>query len=293
MTRVLILGVTGMLGHKLVQVLGSRFETVGTVRGSAAAYQTHPVLGGANLLGGVQAEDLDSVIRALAVSRPQAVVNCIGLIKQLPGAKDPIPSLMLNALFPHRLAQLCRAAGARLVHISTDCVFSGRKGSYTEADVSDAEDLYGRTKFLGEISGPGCLTLRTSIVGRELGTRSGLFEWFIGQRGRSVNGYAHAIYSGFTTQTLADLIADLLERRPDLEGLWHVSSEPISKYDLLQLLNRALQLEVRVNRDEAFFCDRSLDSARFRQATGFTPPSWDDMIARLADDPTPYAQLHF
>ncbi len=290
--KVLILGATGMLGHKLIQVLGGRFEAVGTVRGSVAAYQHHPVLGGLSLLGGVQAEDLDSVIRAIATARPQAVINCIGLIKQLPGAKDPLPSLTLNAVFPHRLAQLCQAAGARLVHISTDCVFSGRKGRYTESDPSDAEDLYGRTKFLGEVSGPGRLTLRTSIVGRELGTRSGLFEWFIGQRGRSVNGYARAIYSGFTTQVLADLIADLLEQHPDLEGLWQVSSEPISKYDLLQLLNQALQLGIRVNRDEAFFCDRSLDSTRFRQATGFTPPSWEDMIARLAHDPTPYSQLH-
>jgi dTDP-4-dehydrorhamnose reductase len=289
--KLMVLGTTGMLGHKLLQVLDGRFDLTGTVRGSAGAYRGHPLLGQATLLGGVQAEDFDSVVRTFAAVRPDAVVNAIGLIKQLPGAKDPLPSLTLNSLFPHRLAQLCQAAGARLIHISTDCVFSGRKGRYTEADVADAEDLYGRTKFLGEVAGPGCLTLRTSIIGRELATRSGLIEWFLAQRGGRVKGYARAIYSGLTTLVLAELIGHVLAQFPQLEGVWQVSSEPISKYELLQLANRACQAGVTIERDEATVCDRSLCGDRFRQATGYMAPTWPEMISGLAADPTPYEAI--
>ncbi len=286
---ILVLGATGMLGHKLLQVFSqSSLDAMGTVRGSAKTYANHPILGSMNLVGGVRAEDLDSVVHVLAAIRPDAVVNCIGIIKQLPAAKDPLQSIAVNALFPHRLAQLCQAAGVRLIHISTDCVFSGRKGRYTEEDVSDAEDLYGRTKFLGEVAGPGCLTLRTSIIGRELANRASLIEWFIGQRGKTVSGYAQAIYTGLSTLTIAGVIIDVLERHQDLCGLWHVSSEAISKYDLLNLVNQEFDLGVTIMRDETFVCDRSLDSTRFREATGYRPPSWRAMISEMASDPTPY-----
>jgi dTDP-4-dehydrorhamnose reductase len=208
----------------------------------------------------------------------------VGVIKQLPAAKAPIPSISINALFPHRLAQLCQACGARLVHVSTDCVFSGRKGRYTEDDPSDAEDLYGRTKFLGEVAGPGCLTLRTSIIGRELDRRTSLIEWFLSQRGRTVTGYARAIYTGLTTRALSELIGDILERHPDMSGLWHAASDPISKYDLLELVNRALSLGITLQRDESLVCDRSLDSTRLRKAIGYQPPSWPEMVRQLAGD---------
>ncbi len=288
--KILVLGATGMLGHKVLQGLGARHEITGTVRDAAGLYRDHPVLGGARLLGGVTADDLGTVERAIATTAPDAVINGIGVIKQLPAAKDPIPSLSINALFPHRLARLCAAAGARLVHISTDCVFSGRKGAYVETDPSDAEDLYGRTKFLGEVAADGCLTLRTSIIGRELQGRHGLVEWFLGQRGGTARGFARAIYTGFTTQALTDLVAELLERHPDVQGLWHAASNPISKYDLLGLVNEAFGLGVRIERDEDFACDRSLDGSRLRAATGFEPPDWPAMIERMAADPTPYDQ---
>jgi dTDP-4-dehydrorhamnose reductase len=248
-------------------------------------------MGGMRLHGYVQVEAFDSVIGALAAVRPAAVINCVGLIKQLPSAKSPLPAIGINAHFPHRLARLCQATGARLIHISTDCVFSGRRGRYTEDDPSDAEDLYGRTKFLGEVGGPACLTLRTSIIGRELRGQVALLEWFLQQRGRTVKGYARAIYTGVTTRTLAGVMADLLERHPDLSGLWQVASEPISKYELLQLVNRAFGLGATIERDESFVCDRSLDGSRFRQATGWQPPSWPQMVQELADDPTPYGTL--
>jgi dTDP-4-dehydrorhamnose reductase len=286
--RVLILGAAGMLGHKLCQEFRSRFDTWATVRSGARALGDRGILDAGRLLSGVEATDFDGVVRAAAAVRPEAVVNCIGIIKQLHEAKDPIPSITVNALFPHRLAQLCRACGARLVHISTDCVFSGRKGGYAEDDPSDAEDLYGRTKFLGEVAGPGCLTLRTSIIGRELATRNGLIEWFLSNRGGRVKGFRRAVYTGLTTRAMARIIADLLESHPGLEGLYQVASEPITKYDLLKLVNDAYTAGVGIEPDEQFACDRSLDGSRFREATGFRPPAWPEMIEDMRRDPTPY-----
>ena len=240
------------------------------------------------MAGGVEVFDFDSVVRVLADVQPQVIINCIGIVKQLPTAHDPVISLAVNSLFPHRLMNLCRASRARLIHISTDCVFNGRRGRYTEADVSDAEDLYGRSKYLGEVDAPGCLTLRTSIIGRELQTASGLVEWFLSRRGQTVKGYRQAIYSGFTTQALARIIADVIERQPELSGVYQVSSEPITKYDLLQLIRAEMNLPITIEADDTVRIDRSLNSARFRSVTGFTPPAWHEMIREMAHDATPY-----
>ena len=286
--RVLILGAAGMLGHKLCQMLSARFDTFATLRGLPRDLARYGLIEPARLLGGVDAADFDSIVRAVAQVGPAAVINCIGIIKQLPTAKDPIVSIAANSLLPHRLGNLCRAVGARLVHISTDCVFSGRKGMYCEDDPADAEDLYGRSKLLGEVAGPGCLTLRTSIIGRELCTQSGLVEWFLGNRGGRVRGFTRAIYTGLTTRALAEVISTVLERHPQLEGLWQVSSEPIDKCALLRLINEAYGAEVEIVADDQFACDRSLDSTRFRRAIGWQPPAWPAMIADLRSDPTPY-----
>lgn len=288
--RVLILGGAGMLGHKLWQVYRQRFDTWVTVRGHPRDYAMYQLFDPERMIGGVDAFDFDAVVRALATVRPDAIVNCIGIIKQLPTAKDPFISLTVNSLFPHRLANLCTAAGIRLIHISTDCVFSGRKGMYTETDISDAEDLYGRSKFLGEVATPGCLTLRTSIIGRELASTSGLVEWFLSNRGGKVRGFTRAIYSGFTTQALAAIIADVLERHTDLSGVYQVSSDPINKYDLLCLLRDIMHISIEIEPYDGVVLDRSLDSSRFRAAVGFIPTSWPDMLQDMTADPTPYEQ---
>ena len=290
--RVLILGGAGMLGHKLCQRYRDRFDTWVTVRTGYRDYARYGIFDPERTISGVDAASFDSVVRAMAEVRPDAVINCIGIIKQLKTAKDPVVSLSTNSLFPHRLANLCRASGARMLHISTDCVFSGRKGRYTEADISDAEDLYGRTKFLGEVDAPGCITLRTSIVGRELSTASGLIEWFLSNRGGKVRGFTRAVYTGFTTVALADIIADLLENHPQLTGLYQVSSEPIRKLDLLTLVNKTYSLDIQIEPDAELVCDRSLNSSRFRLATGFAPPTWAGMVEEMHRDPTPYQDLH-
>ena len=288
--RILILGGTGMLGHKLWQVCQERFDTWVTVRSSYRRYAHYGLFRPNRVLEGVDVFDFDSVIRTLATVQPDVVINCIGIIKQIPAAKDPIISLMVNSLFPHRLAILCQATTARLIHVSTDCVFSGRKGMYTEDDVPDAEDLYGRSKLLGEVIGPGCLTLRTSIIGRELSSINGLVEWFLSNRGGHVQGYTNAIYTGFPTLILAQIIADVLEHHPDLSGLYHVSSEPISKYALLCLLHDAYQVSIEIESFPGVRVDRSLDSSRFRAVTGFVPLPWPAMVQAMATDPTPYEE---
>ena len=286
--RVLVLGGAGMLGHKVCQVFRQRFDTWATVLPGYRAPGGYQILADDHLLDSVDAFQLDTVVRAMAEVKPDAVINCIGIIKHLRAAKDPIVSLTINSLFPHQLANLCRASGARMVHMSTDCVFSGRKGMYTEDDVSDAEDLYGRTKFMGEVDAPGCFTIRTSIIGRELDTANGLIEWFLAQKGGKVRGFRRAIFTGYTTDALARIIADVLENHPQLSGVYHVSSDPINKFDLLSLVNETYGLGIRIEPESEFVCDRSLDSSRFRSATGVQPPAWEEMIQEMHHDPTPY-----
>jgi dTDP-4-dehydrorhamnose reductase len=289
--KVLILGGSGMLGHKLWQNFSRRFDTFVTFRQPANAYARLGLFDSARSLGGVSATDFDGVTRAFAEVRPDAVVNCIGIVKQDAAAKDPLASIAVNALFPHRLAVLARAAGARLIHLSTDCVFSGRAGNYSESDAPDAADLYGRTKLLGELDGPGALTLRTSMIGRELSGAHGLVEWFLSQRGGRVRGFRRAVFSGFTTLALADILADVIERRPELQGVWNVAAEPINKLDLLTLVRDSYGLDVEIEPDESFVCDRSLDARRFREAAEFAPLDWPEMVERMRRDSTPYEEI--
>jgi dTDP-4-dehydrorhamnose reductase len=288
LASVLILGATGMLGHKLVQVMGERFDTWSAVRGGPNALSPYGITEEARVIPGVDAADPDSVVRAIARSRPDVVLNAVGIIKQLPEANDPLAAVSINSLFPHRLASLCDAAGARLIHVSTDCVFSGRKGGYTEGDVPDAEDLYGRSKLLGEVQRPPHLTLRTSIIGRELASANGLVEWFLANAGGRVQGYRNAIYTGLTTIELARLTAEIIDKQPHLDGLYHVSAEPISKHDLLVLLREAFGAAIEIEPFEDPPVDRSLDSTRFREAARYAPPDWNQLVADMASDAGPY-----
>ncbi|PYS46229.1 MAG: NAD(P)-dependent oxidoreductase [Acidobacteria bacterium] len=289
--RVLILGGGGMLGHKLAQVLAEGFDVYATVRQTSQAYVRHELFDPSRLLSHVSAQDTDSILRAIERARPEVIVNCVGIVKQDAAAKDPLTSISINALFPHKLAGICRAASIRLVHLSTDCVFSGRKGNYDENDVSDAEDLYGRTKFLGEVSGELCLTLRTSMIGRELQGAHGLVEWFLSQEGKTVRGFRRAVFSGFTTLELARIVAKVIDERPAMHGVWHVAAEPINKFDLLSLIKEVYGLKVKIEPDESFVCDRSLNAGRFWQTVNSAPKPWPQMIEEMQKDSTPYAEI--
>jgi dTDP-4-dehydrorhamnose reductase len=280
--RVLILGGDGMLGHRLLRHLRTRHEVRVTLRQDPEAYRRFGLFDEGNASYGVDARDQSGLERVIAGFRPEALVNCVGIVKQRDEAVTSIPSIEINALLPHRLALLARAASCRLVHMSTDCVFSGRRGNYREVDLPDAEDLYGRSKLLGEVDQPGSITLRTSIVGTELLRKTGLLEWFLSQRGGRISGYRKAIFTGFSTQEMARIIEKLLVEHPQASGLYHVSSDPISKYDLLSQLNQALNLGTTIEPQDAFYCDRSLDSTRFRTEFNYRPPQWSEMIVELA-----------
>jgi dTDP-4-dehydrorhamnose reductase len=277
-----------MLGHKLWQTLSERFDARVTFRRAPALDARFGLFDPARSIDGVSAHDFDGVVRAFALARPEVVVNCVGIVKQDAAAKDPYQSIAVNALFPHRLARACAAAGARLIHLSTDCVFTGRRGNYKESDASDAEDIYGRTKWLGEVDYENCLTIRTSMIGRELEGAHGLVEWFLSQRGKTVRGFRRAVFSGFTTGALAAIIGDIIADRRDLRGVRHVAAEPINKFDLLTLVRDAFESDIEIEPDETFVCDRSLDGSRFGRETGFAPPAWGEMIERMARDATPY-----
>jgi len=293
LTKILILGAAGMLGHKLCQRLpGQGYEVVATVRQTRERYAPYKeVFGQTRLVEGIDAMNFESLAALVKKEKPFAVVNCVGLIKQHRDAENRLLAIALNSYLPHRLDALCADEGARLVHFSTDCVFSGHKGQYRESDLSDAEDVYGRSKYLGETEGPAgdSVTMRSSIIGRELiGPKHGLFEWFLGQRGKRIGGFTKAIYTGFTTIEMARIVARVLDAKQALRGVYQVASAPISKFDLLALLREigAYPVEIDGNRD--FACDRSLVMDRFTDATGYVAPAWKPMLEEMIADPTPY-----
>ena len=279
--KVLVLGAAGMLGNAVFRVFSDAedCEAWGTVRdGRAAAHFAAEVR--PRLLAGVDVLDQDALVRLLDRVRPAVVINCVGLVKQLAEADDPLAALPVNALLPHRLAHLCALTGARLIHVSTDCVFSGRKGGYRESDEADAADLYGRSKLLGEVDYPHAVTLRTSIIGRELASAHGLIGWFLAQQG-SVRGFTRAIFSGLPTAELARVMERFVLPRPDLRGVYHVVADPISKHDLLQLVNREYGRGLEIRADDQLRIDRSLDGTRFREATGYVAPPWPRLVAEM------------
>jgi dTDP-4-dehydrorhamnose reductase len=279
--RVMVLGVTGMLGNAMFRVFSNSHDSAvfGTARGKSSR-QYFPDNLSSRIIVGVDAENQDSLVSAFALVRPDVVVNCIGLVKQLADANNPLLAVPINTLLPHRLAALCQVAGARLIHISTDCVFSGIKGNYLETDFPDADDLYGRSKLLGEVDYPHAITLRTSIIGHELSGNRSLLNWFLAQQG-SVKGFARAIFSGFPTIELSTVVRDVVIPRKDLHGLYHVSAEPINKSDLLQLVAKTYGKNIDIIPDDSLVIDRSLNSDRFKKATGYQPPGWPDLVERM------------
>lgn len=279
--RVLVLGAYGMLGHQLLSGLQNDLDMYGTCRSVSNGYFSNKNV---HIVPGVDAERLDTVERAISSIGPRVVINCIGIVKQKKEARDPIKSIYINALFPHLLNGICSKNDARLIHFSTDCVFSGKKGRYSFSDASDAEDLYGRTKSLGELTSERSLTIRSSIIGPELGTRNGLLEWFVGQRGKAVSGYKNAIYSGLTTLEMTKVVSMMIDEHPDIHGIWQVASSPISKYELLSMINERMGLGITIEPEYSIKCDRSLDGSEFSKATGYQPPSWSEMINDLAKD---------
>jgi dTDP-4-dehydrorhamnose reductase len=276
--KVLVIGASGMIGSTVLRVLSEKkdWDVFGSVRDQRVMRFFTPKVA-EHLLFGVDVENSDSLIRVLDSIRQEIVINCAGITKHKSLAEDPLAFVPINTLMPHKLAGLCKLADARLIHISSDCVFSGNKGNYTEDDFPDALDMYGKSKALGEVDYPHAITLRTSTIGHEIQTKFGLLDWFLSQHD-SCLGYAKAFFSGMPTVVLAQIIRDIVIPRPDLAGLYHISSDRVSKYDLLKLIAEAYDKKIDIFPDETFKIDRSLDSSRFNVATGYVAPKWPELI---------------
>lgn len=276
--RILVVGVTGMLGSTMFKFFSESPALVvyGTARVERSKCYFSDKLT-SRIIIGVDVANHDSLVEAFAVVRPNVVVNCVGLVKQLAEANNPLQAVPINTLLPHRLAALCQLSGARLVHISTDCVFSGAKGNYLESDFPDAYDLYGRSKLLGEVDYQHAITLRTSIVGHELSGHRSLVNWFLAQQG-SVKGFTRAIFSGMPTVELARIVCDFVLPRPQLHGLYHVAAIPINKFDLLKLIAQTYKKDIEIIPSDELVIDRSLNAERFKKATGYTPPEWPALV---------------
>ncbi len=280
--KILILGGNGMLGHQFLRAWQGRHDVRVTLHHQPSDYAAD-LFTSSNSYYGIDVSSIQKLEEVMQSFRPDAVVNAIGVTKQRADDSSLIPTIGINALFPHRLADLCGKYGARLVHMSTDCIFSGKIGYYDEQAVSDAGDLYGRSKYLGEVNQPHVITLRKSTIGLELDGAHGLIEWFLEQNGE-IRGYRKAIYSGLISIELARVIEDVLVNHTTLSGIWNVASEPINKYDLLVRLAKRLDREdVEIEPDDGFVCDRSLNGAAFCRKTGYIAPSWEAMLDELAD----------
>lgn len=290
--RCLVLGGDGMLGHQLLTSWQGRHTVRVTVRGPLASYARYGLFNTDNTIPNLDARDRDHLLEVLGDFRPDAVINCVGIIKQRSAAKEAIPSLEVNSLLPHQLRLACAASGARLVHLSTDCVFNGRRGQYRQTDPADAEDLYGLSKYLGEVAEAPAITIRSSIIGLELSRKQSLIEWFLAQRG-PIRGFTRALYTGVTTAEMARVIEHILLNEPDLHGLWQVAAPSISKYELLTLLAKKLnRTDLTITPDDTFHCDRSLDGSDFARRTGYCVPDWNAMLDELADQIQGRGALH-
>jgi len=279
--RVLVLGATGMLGNTVFRSLSEsrNLRVFGSVR-SDQLLRFLPERLHDNVISAVDVQSADSLLSLFDAARPDIVINCIGLIKQLEEAKDTLLAVPINTMLPHQLARLCATMSARLIHISTDCVFDGKKGGYVESDPADAQDLYGRSKHLGEVDYPNAVTLRTSIIGPELGTSIGLLGWFLSSEGE-IHGHSNAIFSGLPTIELSEVIRDRVIPNPQLHGVYHVAAEAISKYDLLNLVSRIYGKSIRIVPDRNPVINRSLNADRFFAATGYRAPDWPSMIEKM------------
>lgn len=255
------------------------WQVSGTVR-SGEVRKFFPSRIAKRIMEGVDVENPEILVKIIDSMRPDVVINCVGVTKHKSKAEKPLVSIPINALMPHRLARLCSLANARLIHVSTDCVFSGDKGSYTEEDFTDARDLYGKSKALGEVTYPNTITLRTSTIGPELETKYGLLEWFLSQK-RSCKGYNRAVFSGLPTVVFAEVIRDVVIPNSELSGLYNVAAQAINKYDLLELIAKVYGKQIEIELDDELELDRSLNSALFQAATGYVAPQWETLIKTM------------
>ena len=280
MKRLLIIGASGMLGHKLFIYFSKleNFDTYGLVR-NKNILSKNELLDNKKIIEIEILKDynLRNIIHRIS---PNVVINCAGIVKQNPLIKNTSLTIELNSLFPHNLNLICKKEGCKLIQFSTDCVFSGNKGNYRESDFADSRDIYGRTKFIGEVIDKNCLTIRTSFIGDELNNRWGLLNWFLSQK-NTIKGFKNAIYSGLTTLEICRVIEKFIIPNEELNGLYHISSKPIDKLSLLVLIREIYEKDINIEKDILIINDKSLDCQKFKNYTGYEPIEWDKAIREL------------
>jgi dTDP-4-dehydrorhamnose reductase len=278
---ILVLGATGLIGSTLFKYLSlnEAFQVFGSIRDLSSKRYFSPKIAKSLILLN-QISEFDKYLAIFKKIRPDIVINCIGITKHVEGGRDPLITIPINAYFPHYLNSICQDQGCRLIHISSDCVFSGEVGGYSESDIPDAMDFYGKSKAMGEISKGRAITLRTSTIGHELNGSLGLLDWFLSQQ-ISCQGFKNAFFSGVTTIELAKIIESYVIPNAKLEGLYHVGANKISKFDLLTQIAREYRKKIEIIPNNVFKIDRSLNSDRFYGATGYRPPTWPQLIREM------------
>lgn len=279
--KIVILGANGLIGSSIFNYLSknTQHKILGTVR-SSNLFQLFHASTLEHLVSGIDIADIKNTEKFLRRFEPNIVINCAGLTKHRSEGDDPAQAIVANALFPHQLNNFCSTNSARLIHISSDCVFLGSRGNYVESDTPDADDLYGRTKALGEVSGPNAMTIRTSTIGHELSTNYGLLNWFLNQR-NECQGFKKAYFSGLPTIELARVIAEYVIPAPHLNGLYHLAGDSISKFDLLKLIAAEYGKEIQITPEDKFSIDRSLNGRKFEDASGYKAPDWPALIKMM------------
>ncbi len=282
---IIVLGAAGMLGHKIWQHLNTLYpnQVFGTLRNATQHYDQFNLFDERRMLQ-VDVADFAKLEACLDKVKPQWIINCIGLTLRKPDLADLEKCIEINSMLPHRLKAWAANNSSKVIHFSTDCVFDGKKGNYSLNDAPSATDLYGKSKYLGEISGPHALTLRLSIVGRELEKKTELLEWLLAQKKQKIKGYSKVIYSGLSTLRVAHEVAKIIQKHPDLNGIYQLASQPISKFELLKLFNIAFKVEAEIEEFEGYTSDKSLNSEAYSKATGFVAPNWKDMTLELLTD---------
>ncbi len=281
--RLLILGGNGMIGHQLFKNFSKKYETMVTLRSSYKKYKINGIFDKTNSFFEIDVCHFAKLENLVIDYRPNVIINAIGITKQK--INDEFKSEKVNSFFPKQLETLCELENIRLIHLSTDCVFSGQKGNYTETDLTDASDAYGKSKINGEIiNNKNVLTIRKSTIGPELANCHGLLEWFLSQKG-VIHGYSKAIFTGITTLELSRILETIIIYHKDLSGLFHISGPKISKLDLLKKMRVIFgKTKTNILVDENFKCDRSLDGSKFFKETKYISPSWDEMLLEIIDD---------
>lgn len=276
--KILVLGINGLLGHRVFINLSKnkKFNVIGTVRGKAR----HNIFLNKKVIKNFNIRNLFGLNKKIKKINPDFIINCIGITNKKTGRTNKNQIVLTNSILPHYLDNLSVILKYKLIHISTDCVFQGKKNFYSEKDTCDVQDLYGLSKYLGEIRNTKNLTIRTSIIGHELSEKNGLLEWFLSKK--KVKGFSKVIYSGLTTNELSNILESCISKYR-MKGLYQVSSNPISKFELLKLINKIYEKSIKINKDVSVKKKLILKSSKFYKKTNYKVKSWKKQIQEMKE----------